>query len=335
MRQESRALVAPNVTASVSLWLIAAPLVTVAFLVGVNAATDELARRLSVHPPLVARLDVHATLFDLTPVEHTVTAASERLPVVSTRDTVLTDWTLWRRMHLSDWNGIAAPLRNQALDRMLVRYGGLLFAPERWDGMTAHDWDSVPQPIRVLAYRHMVEYWSGFYDIAATHELPPRLVSDTLAAIVMSESWFDHRGVLVNANGSRDVGLAGASEFARERLRRLHARGVVDVALEDHEYYNPWMATRFVAIWMSLLLGETDGDLDYSVRAYNRGLANAFDQRGDTYLAAVRRRLTRFIRNHGPPAAWEYLWTRDREARAKAWPWIVHSARRTGNISSF
>lgn len=291
----------------------------------IQLALDELER---VSPPPVRAVPAASVFIDDTPVALTITAGGEKIPFTATRDAVRSDVTLWRRMDISDWNAIGDPVCTEGLDAMLERFAPLVLDPGAWDRMQADDWDTVPQPVRALAFRHMAEYWAGFYQVGSAYGLPRRLVADTLEAIVMSESWFDHRAVNEAPWGNRDLGVAQASDSARERMRELHAAGVVDAAFDDEEYFNPWVATRFLAIWFDLLLREVGGDLDLAVRAYHRGSERALDALGDAYLDGVLRRRRRFIRNDGAPEAWGYLWTRDRELRAAAWPWLT--SRRAG-----
>lgn len=272
-----------------------------------------------LHLPLVPQIDPFESFSDDTPLTVTVTAGTERLPTRVTADDLRGNAALWRRMHLADWNVVPPPLRRAGLDAMVSHYSALFANPAVWASMGPTDWDHVPQPIRTAAYRQMVRYWTAHYEVGAAWGHDADVIADTVAAVVMSESWFDHRGQLVNTDGSLDLGLAGASEFARRRLRELQAEGRVDVAFADGAYLNPWNATRFAAIWFGLLLGEAQGDRELAVRAYNRGIARARDARGTTYLAAVRRRLERFVQNGNAPPAWAHLWSRARELEQQHW----------------
>lgn len=270
----------------------------------VDAVRTEWRRSTPTPPPAVALLPL---FLDLTPLEVPTTVGWRKVPQRVTHDDLLRDPTLWLRMHLEDWDAVPEPVRSGGLDAMLGRHAGLLAAPRAWDAMTAADWDLVPQPVRATAFLHMVEYWSGAYRLGEAHGVPRRLATDTAIAVVMTESWFEHRAVQHNRWGNRDLGLGQASDFARRVMRTLWAAGLVDVLFEDEDYFDPWKASRFVVLWLGLALDESGGDLGLAVRAYHRGIGAARAGEGAEYLEDVQRRLRRYLRDEQSPPAWRHL----------------------------
>jgi hypothetical protein len=258
--------------------------------------------------PRVPHQALDARLWDQTPVVVTTTVAWRKMPTQATVDRVQHDPALWRRMHVDDFDQLPTSLRAGALDAMWRRYGHLALAPARWDRMTPRDWDLVPQPLRAMAFIEMVRYWSGHYQTGAAYDLPRGTVTNTMAAILMTESGFLHRALSFNGDGSRDIGLAQASDWTRAALPRLQRAGTIDFAPADEiGYYDPWQATRVLVVWFGLMLDETGGDLDAAVRAYNRGAPQARAGAGDTYLALVVDRRRRYLRDETGSPTWAFL----------------------------
>ena len=208
-------------------WVIAC-LVGLALVIGGAASGYSwLQHQVRASMPNAPAIDVYAALVDATPITVTITVATERVERDTTVDDVERNLTLWRSMHLADWNTVPEPLRYHALDNMFARHRHILMNPHQWDANARARLGSCAPADAHSGVSADGCLLGRVTTMLAAGIVSPRLVADTLAAIVMSESWFDHRGVFVNRNGSRDIGLAGASDFARERVRQLHKLGLV------------------------------------------------------------------------------------------------------------
>ena len=279
----------------------------VVFSLGAGAVVLLQNQRLAQPLPDAPPIDIFAALFDTRPVTVTTTALWQKAPVVMARWEFLASRNIWLRMNFDDWDRLPADLRDAGLQRMLARYGPLIFARQRWPAMSAADWDQVPQPIRAMAFAGMIEDWARRDIVAEAYGVDPYEATQTMKAIAMSESWFDHRASAINRDGSRDLGLAGASAFARELVRRWHADGAIDFSLSEADYFNPWTATRWLVFWFGLMLAEANGDINLAVRGYNCGVSRARAGCGQQYLDGVMRRRAQYFSGPSGSPTWRTL----------------------------
>jgi hypothetical protein len=247
---------------------------------------------------------IYETIIDGRPVSFTLTVNWHKVGLTSTMERLSSDPFLWRNMHFDDWDRVPPALRGGALDGMLSRYAGALGGPDVWAQLTAADWDVVPQPVRAVVFPRMAAHWARVYGLTNIYALSPDLVVDTLASVMMAESWFEHRGVNVNAWGNRDIGLGGCSDHCRRTLAAMATSGDLDFSLTEEDYFNPWHATRAMVVWFGLELVRAGGDLDLAIRAYHRGFPSAMDAKGDAYLANVQRLRTRYFRGSIASPTW-------------------------------
>jgi hypothetical protein len=99
-----------------------------------------LRHSLETTPPVVPPPDLLSIFFDTTPLTVVFTFEGEQILWQTTADDIRSNLTLWRHMHLAEWNTVPDPLRREGLDTMLARYRGLLMNPRVWEGMDAEDW---------------------------------------------------------------------------------------------------------------------------------------------------------------------------------------------------
>lgn len=262
------------------------------------------ARDVPAPPPT---LDLLAIVSDTRPVTvQTTTRDWRKVEVETTFDRLRSDRRLWNQMHLDDWDRVAGDLREHALRNMLIAYGEVL-EPGRWRNLVTEDWDRVPQPIRAVAFMRMVWHWARADALGAEFDMRPEQLAQSVAGIVMAESWFEHRAINANPSGNRDLGLAQCSDLCRATIAEMARAGTIPFNPRDEDYFNPLIGTRVATLWFERELLRAGGDVDYAIRAYHRGYGNALDEQGDAYLARVLSLRDRYITAQTASPSWRYL----------------------------
>jgi hypothetical protein len=274
----------------------------------------ELGVRASPPPVPEPQLALLPLLRDTSQLRVDVTEAWRKIPLVVDAEDLFRDPTLWNRMNFDDWDRVPEPLRRKGLDRMVARYRRVTSGPRAWVAMQPRDWDTVPQPVRAMAFVRIAEHRADHYGVGAAWGVPAREAADTLAALIMVESWFEHRAVNVDVAGNRDLGLPQASDYFRDRLEALYRQGRLDFHLDERDYFNPWLAILAGAAWLDIMITEAGGDLDVAIRAYRKGIDAARRGEAADYAQSVLRKRSRYIRNSGAPPTWSDLFRRLRRS---------------------
>ena len=262
-------------------------------------------------PPTPRAVPAYDAVADTRPLLVTVTRDWKKIQLQCSADEVIASPSIWMDMHFADWDHLPADIRRRGLLRLRHRFANALAGAPAWSLMRTVDWDAMPQPVRMAVFPLMIEHWVRQYGLGSALGVPLPLVSDTVSAIVMAESWFQHRADVVNEWGNRDIGLGQCSDRCRRELARLAETGSIGFTLNDEDYFNPWHATRAAVVWFGLELVRAEGDVDLAIRAYHRGFEAASRGEGVEYLQNVRRLRGKYFESaagHSPTwrrlAAW-------------------------------
>lgn len=258
----------------------------------------------------------YESVVNLRPLSFTLTANWTKVRLMTTEEEFTSNPLFWRNMHFDDWDRLPEETRNVALARMLDAHRDIALNRSAWQRMSAEEWDLVPQPLRAVIYPGMIAAWADAYGLTAIYGLERAHVLNTLNAVMMAESWFEHRGVNVNAWGNRDLGLGGCSDRCRRVLAEMAAADRLDFSLVEADYFNPWHATRALVVWFGLELVRAEGKLELATAAYHRGFGAASDERGQAYLQNVIRLRRTYFDGWNTSPTWRTLraWMRIRHA---------------------
>ena len=239
-------------------------------------------------------------------MEVITTASWIKVAIITTRQAVKADHTLWRRMHFEDWDKLPRELMEAGLANLLKRYGQSLTI--HWHGRGCNlplGSDPATRPGDGVLEHHQVtgtnatrsDSGTALTDVSSpTPFRPSRWLS--LGSSI--------RAINVNVDGSRDIG---------RRALRLRPARHSEVACPWPDRFcahggrvpRPLQSSTDAEVRFQIMLDEADRDLDLAIRAYNQRYRRALRGEGQEYLESVKRRRRRFIRNDGTSRAWRFL----------------------------
>ena len=247
-------------------------------------------------PPYIKPISAYSTIVNDHTLEARITAGGFKLPFKAVRSDVESNGFFWRNAYIDDWDLLPADARERGLEKLMEKYKGFLFDAGKWSEMNASSWDYVPPPVRTIAYMNMIDYWSRHYNGGKKFGMSTKEFAGLVKAIVKAESWYEHRAINRNPDGTKDLGLSHLTDCSRKSISNLFGKNYT-----GKDYLNPLVGTEAAVLWFSQMLNESNGDVKQAVRAYNKGTAKAREGEGAEYYERVSS-LSSVISNPVSPA---------------------------------
>lgn len=204
-------------------------------------------------------------------------------------------------MPIKAWSVIPPGMIEEEMSKLYDRYSELINNRDAWKCMNIDAWSRVHAPARIAAFSEMVDFWVDYYGAGKKSGISKKEMSNTLNAIMIGESYFDH-----TATNRGDYGVSQISTATRATMKKWFKNGRkngIDFNFGDRDYMNPYNSIR-AGVWLfsEILENEAGGDLKLAIGAYNAGIRDAKKKtkRAMRYQKGIERIIDRYLTDTKP-----------------------------------